>query len=213
MPRLNVNYDNTVIYKIACNDLNIKDCYVGSTTDFTKRKYSHKSACNNENIKNYNLKVYKMIRNNGGWDNWTMLVIEKFPCDDIHEATLRERYWYELLNANMNTQVPSQSIEEYKKEYYIANKDAHREYKKEYYIANKDERREVTNEKARDYYNENKERINASEAKKEYKRQYYIANKERLDAQSLKNREANKDKINERCRELAKIKRENKTKN
>jgi hypothetical protein len=180
MPRLNVNYNNTVIYKIVCNDLNIKDCYVGSTTDFTKRKCSHKKTCNNENIKNYNLKVYKMIRNNGGWDNWTMLVIEKYPCEDNITATLRERYWYELLNANMNTLVPSRSKKEYQKEYYAEYYEANKEHKKEYYEAN-------------------------IETIQEYNKQYYIANKAEY--------EANKDKINERRRELAKIKRENKTKN
>ena len=66
MPKVNVNYENTVIYKIVCNDLNITDCYVGSTTDFTTRKSHHKSSCNNETDSRYHLKVYKMIRDNGG---------------------------------------------------------------------------------------------------------------------------------------------------
>ena len=52
MPRKIINYTNTIIYKIVCNDLNITDLYVGSTTDFTNRKYNHKSSCNNEKIKN-----------------------------------------------------------------------------------------------------------------------------------------------------------------
>ena len=69
MPRLEIDYSRMIIYKLVCNDLNILDCYVGSTTDFSKRKYGHKSACNNCKIKNYNLKVYKIIRENGGWDN------------------------------------------------------------------------------------------------------------------------------------------------
>jgi hypothetical protein len=32
------NYQNTVIYKIVCNDLSIKDLYVRHTTNFRKRK-------------------------------------------------------------------------------------------------------------------------------------------------------------------------------
>jgi len=44
MPRKIINYTNTIIYKIVCNDLNITDLYVGSTTDFTNRKYNHKSS-------------------------------------------------------------------------------------------------------------------------------------------------------------------------
>lgn len=57
MPRKEIDYSKTVMYKIVCNDLTVKDCYVGSTTDFTNRKGQHKSCCINENLKNYNLKV------------------------------------------------------------------------------------------------------------------------------------------------------------
>ena len=41
-----------------------------------------------------------MIRENEGWNNWSMIEIEKYPCNDKNEACARERYWYELLNAN-----------------------------------------------------------------------------------------------------------------
>ena len=67
MPRQTMNYSNTIIYKIVCNDLNIKDCYVGHTTDFKSRKCKHKSVCNNANAKEFNYYVYKFIRENGGW--------------------------------------------------------------------------------------------------------------------------------------------------
>ena len=43
MPKSNCNYSKTSIYKIVCNDLNITDCYVGNTTEFTKRKSDQKS--------------------------------------------------------------------------------------------------------------------------------------------------------------------------
>ena len=38
MPKENIDYSKTIIYKIVCKDINIKDCYVGSTTNFTNRK-------------------------------------------------------------------------------------------------------------------------------------------------------------------------------
>ncbi len=72
MPRTPIDYSKTVIYKIVCNDLSITDCYVGSTTDFTKRKCKHKSLC----LKS-DMKLYSFIRNNGNWENWAMLEIEK----------------------------------------------------------------------------------------------------------------------------------------
>ena len=49
MPRKEINYSKTIIYKIRCEDENITDIYVGSTTNFIKRKNIHKSVCNNEN--------------------------------------------------------------------------------------------------------------------------------------------------------------------
>jgi hypothetical protein len=113
MPRKAIEYEKTVIYKFVCNDLNITDVYIGSTTDFSKRKNSHKSRCINENNKKYHLKIYQTIRENGGWDNWKMIEIEKYKCNDGNDARARERYWYEILNANMNIQVPNRTLQEY----------------------------------------------------------------------------------------------------
>jgi hypothetical protein len=113
MPRKPINYDNTVIYKIVSNDLNVHDVYVGSTTDFSKRKALHKSACNNPSDYRHNLKLYKIIRDNGGWSNFSMLEIEKFKCVDKNEAAARERYHFEQLHANMNNNYPNRKINEY----------------------------------------------------------------------------------------------------
>ena len=101
------DYLNTVIYKIVCNDLSITDLYVGHTTDYTTRKSTHKSHCNNDWDDKHNYKIYQIIRTNGGWSNWDMYEIEKFPCLDGNEARARERHWYETLNANMNHLLPN----------------------------------------------------------------------------------------------------------
>ena len=117
MPRLKTDYSKTDIYKIVCNDLKITDIYVGHTTDFLKRKSKHKTCCCNENNRDYNFKVYQTIRANGGWDNWSMIEIETFECSDGNEARARERYWYEQLEAKLNTQVPNISQKEWEKEH------------------------------------------------------------------------------------------------
>jgi hypothetical protein len=154
MPRTNIDYQKTIIYKIVCNDLEVKDCYVGHTTDFTKRRNKHKSNCNNENSKNYNYKVYQFIRENGGWNNWSIILIEYYPCKDGLEARARERYWYEILNANLNSDVPNRNqkewcednkeiILEYKKEYRETNKEKITEFQKEYYKNNKEKIKEL----------------------------------------------------------------------
>ena len=69
MPKNPIDYSNTLFYKIVCNDLNIKECYVGHTTSFRKRKTVHKNTCNNPNVECHNMPLYKFIRANGGWDN------------------------------------------------------------------------------------------------------------------------------------------------
>ena len=143
MPKTKTDYSKTVIYKIVCNDLNVKDIYVGSTIDFTRRKSNHKNQSAYVNGKQYNYKLYQFIRNNGGWDNWSMIEIEKFPCNDKREAETRERYYYELLNANLNTQTPCRTKQEWVKQ----NKDKI----KEYYEVNKD--------KIKEYYEVNKDKI------------------------------------------------------
>ena len=61
MPRIAIDYTNTIIYKIQHND-NDELIYVGHTTDFTKRKSSHKTNTNSVSGKAYNRQVYKMIR-------------------------------------------------------------------------------------------------------------------------------------------------------
>ena len=88
MPKTNCDYSRTVMYKIVCDDLNITDCYVGHTTEFIKRRWAHKARCTNDTNGKYNLNVYKFIRANGSWGNWSMLEIEKFPCIDGNEARL-----------------------------------------------------------------------------------------------------------------------------
>jgi hypothetical protein len=56
------------------------------------------------------------IGTNGGWDNWHMVVIEEYPCDNTNAAAARERYWVEQLNATLNANVPDRSSKEYKKD-------------------------------------------------------------------------------------------------
>ena len=41
-----LDYQNTIIYKIVSKDLNIKECYVGHTINFSRRKSVHRACCN-----------------------------------------------------------------------------------------------------------------------------------------------------------------------
>ena len=86
MPKLSIDYSKCCMYKIE----HIEDetlVYVGQTTSFKHRKSKHKSDCNNEKGNKFNCKLYKMIRNNGGWNMFQMIELEKFPCCDIRSGT------------------------------------------------------------------------------------------------------------------------------
>jgi|LakMenEpi03Aug12_release.lakeMendotaPanAssembly.Ray.scaffolds.fasta_scaffold513443_1 hypothetical protein len=99
MPKNNIDYSNTIIYKIYCNDETISDVYVGHTTNFYVRKYQHKNACND--LK-HNYKIYKTIRENGGWDNWNMVEIANYNCKNSTEARIKEQQHYEELKPSLN---------------------------------------------------------------------------------------------------------------
>ena len=112
-----VNYENSTIYKIVCKDLNIKDCYVGSTTNFNRRKICHKSHCNNVKGRDYNLKVYKFIRDHGNFNNFDIVEVERYCAIDKNDLHKRERFWLEELKATLNMCIPNRSRKEYLKEY------------------------------------------------------------------------------------------------
>lgn len=166
MPKTAIDYSNACIYKLVCNDINIHECYVGSTTNFSQRKRDHKSICNNEKSKNHNLYVYKFIRDHGGWDNWSMIEIEKYECNDGNELRARERYYIEFLKAELNKIIPSRTTEEY----YQDNKDKIDEYRKQYQHEHKQEKKEY----------DKQYRIEHKQEKKEYAKQYQLEHKEEL---------------------------------
>ena len=175
MPKIQTDYTNTIIYKICCKDVSINDIYVGHTTNFTQRKQNHKSNCCNSNLKNYNLYVYKFIRENGGWNNWSMIQIEECNCNNRREAEMRERYWIETLKSTLNCINP------------ITTKEEKEKQKQDWYEENK----EQILQKAKVNYEENKEQ------KLEYSKQYANENSEHIAEKQKEYREKNKDKLAE----------------
>ena len=89
---------NYIIYKIFKPDCDF--IYIGSTTQFVRRKAQHKY----NSIHNLNMKLYKIIRENGGWRCWNMLIIEEIKdCNRTEAQTIEQKYIDELeANLNMN---------------------------------------------------------------------------------------------------------------
>lgn len=192
MPRLPIDYSKTIIYKIVCNDLTITEVYVGHTTAFKERKSKHKHSCNTESNRDYKAKVYQYIRENGGWDNFSMIEIEKYPCNDFNEARARERYWYEELNANLNTKCPTLDIEKkienkkkYDEIYNEINKERKSQQSKYYRETHKDHVKEMKKQS----YEKNKNKPENIEKRKKYceehKKEKYLYDK--LRRERLKN--------------------------
>ena len=74
--------------------------------------------CNNPNSNNYNTKLYTTIRNNGGFENWNIEIVDNYvDCNSVEDARARERYWCEELQTDLNSYRPIISSDE-SKEYH-----------------------------------------------------------------------------------------------
>ena len=155
------------------------------------------------------MKVYQYIRENGGWENFDMIEIEKYPCNDANEARKRERYWFEELNAKLNQIYPSGTKQEYKD----SIKEKMKIYFQEYNNNNKEKRaiQKII------YSEKNAEKM------KQYYKQFYLDHREEILKSQQKYAEnnadkvklyhkLNKDRINARRKESARIKKEQKQK-
>lgn len=156
MPKKPIDYSKSCIYKIVCKNSQIKDCYVGSTTDLVRRRQNHKHDCTHSNRKGYNAYVYQFIRENGGWNNWQVLHIEDYPCNSRLELEKREREVLEELGSTLNKCIPTRTEKEYNKFYYEQNRDFFKKTNEEYRKANREKIRKYNEE----YRKQNREKIN-----------------------------------------------------
>lgn len=187
-----------IMYKIIPKDSTLLYCYIGHTSNFTSRKYQHKTpSITTDNIKSHQ-KVYETIRNNGGWDEWEMVEIEKFIGKTKLEARIREQELIQEYNANLNTLntlnafVTEEDKKQTKKQntakFRIDNKDKIREQEKKY----KEEHKDVISEQMKTYRQENKDKI--YEKTKEYREN----NKEKHQEWQRVWRENNKEILKEK---------------
>jgi hypothetical protein len=97
------DWSKCVIYQITCKDPAVKSSYVGHTIDIYNRTSRHKTNANNAEMVGAKTKLYETIRNNGGWDNWKVMICEDYKeCTCKDEARIRERMWTDKLNTDLN---------------------------------------------------------------------------------------------------------------
>ena len=127
------DYNKCCIYKLCCKNPEIEEFYIGSTTNITKRKHDHKKCCINPKDKEYNHYKYQFIRDNGGWDNFTLIPIHDFSCNSKLEQHKIEREYIERLKPALNKTIPARhqtgdiyDRNEYNRGYYKDNKERFR---------------------------------------------------------------------------------------
>jgi len=193
MPKVQIDFSKTIIYKIVHKeDPDNHESYTGHTTEFAKRKCEHKKRCLNPNNKNHHLKIYQYIRENGGWDNFIMLEIEKYPCNDGNEARARENYWYNELKSKLNTNVPSRTLKQYyqdNREKFLENNKQYRQDNSEKMKQYRQDNRDELSEYQKQYYQDNREKF------LENNKQYYQDNRDKQLEQMKKYREDNREKM------------------
>lgn len=188
----NLNY---TMYKICPKNKDLNFCYVGHTANFNKRKYEHKKQSISENDTKSHQKHYETIRNNGGWNEWEMTIIEIYNCKTKLEARMREQQLIEEYNANLNTLNAFISEEKRKlikkkitDKYKAENKELISEQQKKY----KEEHKEIICDQMKKYRQENKDKIY------EQSKEYMKNNKEKFKEWNKDWREKNKEILKEK---------------
>tara|TARA_R110001632_G_scaffold82407_1_gene182919 strand:+ start:281 stop:829 length:549 start_codon:yes stop_codon:yes gene_type:complete len=157
------DYSNSTIYQIICKDENIKDIYIGSTTNFKRRMIQHRDSVDNYKSRKHKYKLYTFIRAHGGWQNWIMKPIIHYSCLNKMEVAEHERFYYDSLKPSLNDQIPLRTRKEWEdanrpklnkmaNDYYHNNKDKCLESQNKWRSANK----EILKIRKKEYYQKNK---------------------------------------------------------
>jgi len=87
-----------MFYKIYCKDPEVKEIYVGRSSNINAREELHKNTCKGL----VDVKVYNYINKNGGWGNWNMEIID-FKKTTLKDACKIEEDYRVKLNASLNS--------------------------------------------------------------------------------------------------------------
>ncbi len=196
-----IDYKNGKIYRLVCNTTG--DQYIGSTTQsLSQRLGGHKTA-----YKQFLAgKIPQQTTSNSilSNNNFEMILIEDFACENKNQLERRERYYIETVQC-VNKIKPAQTKEELQKQkqtyhqehkeyiqkqkqaYWQENKEDIQKRKQAYYQENKEEKQK----KMQTYYQEHKEDIQKKmqtyyQAHKEEKYKYLQMYRQKLKENKLK---------------------------
>lgn len=162
---INVLNPPAVIYHIKCKTETVLDSYIGVTLGFKSRMNKHRYDSIHSDRK-----LYKSIKNNGGWDNWDKSVLAVVPnWTNKKQYREIEKSFICLYKPNCNKNIPNRTCKEYQK----ANPEKMKQYNLKYAKNNKDKIRIV----GRLWQQKNKVKVNESSIKWYRKHKQEINNK------------------------------------
>ena len=177
MPKEPIKYENTIIYKIVCLEPDINNKYIGYTSDIIRRKYYHKVK--SMDPKNNKYKLYHFINQHGGFNNFDIIEIRKYPCMNNNEAKAQQYKYIKLLNADLNSNnVINKSDYNVKaflneNEHRLINIEKARKVKQNNDIKKQEKQQQLINKnKEAELYNKQLQKI--KEEKKEIKKQIFL---------------------------------------
>ena len=129
------DYHNSIIYHIR--HMESKEVvYVGSTTNFSQRKATHKWLCNHEEAKDFTIPIYCHIMNNGGFNCFEVIPIQSLKLENKTQLLIAEQVEIDkhqtLVNRN-KAHITIEELKEYHKQYHEEHKVELNEKKKQYY--------------------------------------------------------------------------------
>lgn len=194
---------NYSMYKICPKNKDLNYCYIGHTTNIIDRMKHHKMQATSEVANKIHFKLYQAIKQNGGWNEWEMIELDKINQKTKLQARIREQELIIEHKANLNTLNAYITEEErattkkaITEKYREENKELIRAQEKKY----KEEHKEIIAEQMKKYREENKEKIR--EKNKEYKEKNMEKFKEWDSNWREKNKEILKEKRKQKTAEL-----------
>jgi len=93
------DYSKTIIFIIESKDINKKECMIEHATGLVNKIQKLKKQYKDEKSKHYNKDFFKIMRENGGWENYETIILEEYTeCKNMNDVKIKIKEWKEKIN-------------------------------------------------------------------------------------------------------------------